>query len=534
MHMANGFIPDQIFGLRGYGDGELTLKGTLSKPDVNGEVFLDSCHLFSVPYGIDMRFSDDPVRIRNSRLLLENFEMFANNDNPLTIAGYIDFANISKMYMDVRMRAENYGIIDAKENLRSEAYGKMFVDFAGTMKGYVNNLKMNGKLDVLPSTDLAYILRDSPITTDNHLAELVQFVNTNDTIKELKVERPELYGFNMDMSINVNSGARVMAYLNTDHSNYVDVSGNGQLHMTYTPAEQLKLTGRYYLAGGEMKYSLPIIPLKTFRIQQDSYVEFTGDMMNPRLNISAFEKNKAQVDVAGGDSRTVEFDCGVIITKTLKDMGLEFTLDAPEDLEIKSDIATMSKEMRGKLAVTMLTTGMYLAEGNTSAFTMNTALNQFLQSEINNITGNALRTLDLSLGLDNQMDAGGKYHTDYSFKFAKRFLNNRLKVSIGGKVSSGGAIEHGENNSVFDNVELEYRLGEGSQKYLNLYFNNNAYDWLDGNTQEFGAGFLWRRSTQHFNQLFDFLKFKKKENTTDSLQEEPTILPPTIVKDSIE
>lgn len=534
MHMANGFIPDQLFGLKGYGDGDLEVTGTLAKPHVNGEVFLDSCHLFSVPYGIDMRFSNDPVRIVDSRLLLENFEMYANNDNPLTIAGYVDFANVSKMFMDVRMRAENYGIIDARENARSEAYGKMFVNFMGTMKGYVNNLKMNGKLDVLPTTDLAYILRDSPLTTDNQLGELVQFVNTSDTTKLLKVERPDLYGFNMDLSINVNSGARVMAYLNTDHSNYVDISGNGQLRMTYTPADQLKLTGRYYLAGGEMKYSLPIIPLKTFTIKSDSYVEFTGDMMNPRLNITAFEKNKAQVNNASGGTRTVEFDCGVIITKTLQDMGLEFTLDAPEDLDLKSDLATMSTEMRGKLAVTMLTTGMYLAEGNTSTFTMNTALNQFLQSEINNITGNALRTLDLSLGLDNQVDNTGKFHTDYSFKFAKRFWNNRLKVSLGGKVSTaGGSMDRGQNNSVFDNVELEYRLDDAGQKYLNLYFDNNAYDWLDGNTQEFGAGFLWRRSTQHFKELFNFKKQGKDTLSIPTLSL-PTIERPTEQSDSIE
>ncbi len=533
MHIANGFIPDQLFGFRGTGDGEVQIKGTLQNPNVNGEVFLDSCHLFSLPYGVDMRFSNDPVRIKDSRLLLENFEMFANNDNPLTIAGYIDFAHISKMFMDVRMRAQNYGIIDAKENLRSEAYGKMYVDFVGTMKGYLNNLKMSGKLDILPTTNLAYILRDSPLTTDNQLSELVQFVNTRDTTKVLKVERPDLYGFNMDLNINVNSGARVMAYLNTDHSNYVDISGNGQLHMTYTPADQLKLTGRYYLAGGEMKYSLPIIPLKTFRIKSDSYVEFTGDMMNPRLNITASELNKAQVDNGSGSTRTVEFECGVIITKTLNDMGLEFTLDAPEDLDLKSDLATMSPEMRGKLAVTMLTTGMYLAEGNTSTFTMNTALNQFLQSEINNITGNALRTLDLSLGLDNQVDKSGKFHTDYSFSFAKRFWNNKLKVSIGGKVSTGGSMERGQNNSVFDNVELEYRLDKAGQRYLNLYYDNNAYDWLDGNTQEFGAGFIWRRSTLHFKELFDFRKSNKADTVDTTRIFAPTIAIPKESTDSI-
>ncbi|MCQ2243494.1 MAG: translocation/assembly module TamB domain-containing protein [Bacteroidaceae bacterium] len=527
MHVANGFIPNQLFGFKGKGDGELEITGTLAKPHVNGEIFLDSCHLYSTPYGVDLRFSNDPVLIKDSRLLLENFEIYANNDNPLNIAGYIDFANISKMYMDVRMKAENYGIIDAKENPRSEAYGKAYVDFVGTMKGYMNNLTMKGKLDILPSTNMAYILRDSPLTTDNHLDDLVKFVNKADTTDNIRVKKPDLYGFNMDMNINFISGMQCMTYLNTDHSNYVDISGNGQLRMTYSPADKIKLTGRYNLAGGEMKYSLPIIPLKTFNIKDGSYVEFMGDMMNPRLNITATELNKAQVDNgSAGGARTVEFECGIIITKTLQNMGLEFTLDAPRDLAMKTDLATMSPEMRGKLAVTMLTTGMYLAEGNTSTFTMNTALSQFLQSEINNITGNALRTLDLSIGLDNQVDKSGNFHTDYSFKFAKRFLNNRLKVSIGGKVSTGESMDKNQNSSVFDNVELEYRLDDGGQKFLNLYYDNNSYDWLDGNTQEFGGGFIWRRSVLNFKDLFDFLHKNKKDTIKNS--EMPIIDPDSV------
>jgi len=43
---------------------------------------------------------------------------------------------------------------------------------------------------------------------------------------------------------------------------------------------------------------------------------------------------------------------------------------------------------------------MYLADGNTKPFSMNSALSSFLSSEISNLTGNALRTLDLSFGMD--------------------------------------------------------------------------------------------------------------------------------------
>jgi len=262
------------------------------------------------------------------------------------------------------------------------------------------------------------------------------------------------------------------------------------------------LTGRYTLSNGEMKYALPIIPLKTFTIQDGSYIEFTGDPMNPTLNIAAKERTKATVTGANGVGRSVAFDCGVNITRTLNDMGLEFTLDAPEDMQLHGELQTMGVEQRGKLAVTMLTTGMYLADGNTKPFSMNSALSSFLSSEISNLTGNALRTLDLSFGMDKTTDATGQSHTDYSFKFAKRFLNNRLKLAVGGKVTTGAEMPGGRNNSFFDNVSLEYRLDDTANKYLNVYFQNNAYDWLDGYTQKYGGGFIWRRTLQNFTDIF--------------------------------
>ena len=411
LNMINGFIPGDLVGLEGFGEGKLALKGTLSHPQVDGEVYLDSSYLVSDIYGIRMRFDNDPVRIVGSHLLLENFSLYAYNDNPLTMMGDIDFSDLDNMSMNIRMRARDFQLINAKKNMRSEAYGKAFVNFFGMLKGPLDDLDFRGRLDVLGSTDLSYILRDSPLTTDNQLNELVKFTDFSDTTQTV-ISRPQISGFNMNLTIDVSQGAHVKAYLNADQSNYVDLMGGGTLRMTYNPTENLRMTGKYTLNNGEMKYSLPVIPLKTFTIQNGSYIEFTGDVMNPTLNIRATERVKASVSDEGGASRSVDFDCGVIITKTLNDMGLEFTLDAPQDMILHSELQSMGIEQRGKLAVSMLTTGMYLDDGNVNAFNMNSALSSFLSSEINNITGNALRTLDLSIGLDNTTDASGAMHTD--------------------------------------------------------------------------------------------------------------------------
>lgn len=512
LNIVNGFVPDQLCGLQGYGEGTLTLQGTLSRPEVNGEVYLSNSYLESIPYGVKLRFDDDPVRIQHSNLLFENFTVYAYNNNPLNVQGNVNFSDLERIMVNLRMQASNFQIIGVKEHTKSVAYGKAFVNVFAMMNGPLDNLNMRGRLDVLGTTDMGYILRDTPITTDNQLDDLVKFTDFSDTT-QTAVSRPPINGFRMDITLNVSKGAHIMAYMNADHSNYIDLMGGGNLRMLYSPADNLQLTGRYTLSNGEMKYALPIIPLKTFHIQDGSYIEFTGEPMNPTLNITAIEHTKATVTGGNGVGRSVNFDCGVSITRTLNDMGLEFTLDAPEDMQLHSELQAMGREQRGKLAVTMLTTGMYLADGNTKPFSMNSALSSFLSSEISNLTGNALRTLDLSFGLDNSTDATGQTHTNYSFKFAKRFLNNRLKLAIGGKVTTGNELPGGRNNSFFDNVSLEYRLDDTANKYLNLFFENNSYDWLDGYTQKYGGGFIWRRTLQNFTDIFRF----KDDNNTLSL-----------------
>ena len=453
-----------------------------------------------------MRFDNDPVRVIDSRLLLENFGLYAYNDEPINMMGNIDFSDMDRITMDMRMRARNLLLINSKQEAKSIAFGKAYVNFVARMQGPLEQLDMRGRLDVLSSTDMTYMLLDSPLSTDNRLDELVKFTDFSDSTQTIVV-KPVPTGLNADLTISVAQGAHIVCDLNVEQTNYIDLIGSGDLRMKYNH-EGINLTGRYTLSRGEMKYSLPVIPLKTFTIKDGSYVEFTGDAMDPKLNITATEHLKASVG-GEGNPRVVAFECGVIITQTLNNMGVQFIIEAPEDNIINGDLNSMGAEERSKVAVAMLTTGMYLADSNTSGFSMNAALSSFLQSEINNIAGSALKTLDLSVGIDNTTDATGSMQTDYSFKFAKRFLNNRLKIEIGGVVSSGANSPQGQKQSFFDNVSMEYRMNQSGTMNAKLFYQQNVYDWLDGYTNMYGGGFLWRRKLSNFWDIFQF--WKKEE-----------------------
>lgn len=160
----------------------------------------------------------------------------------------------------------------------------------------------------------------------------------------------------------------------------------------------------------------------------------------------------------------------------------------------------------------MLATGMYLSSNNSSGFSASNALNQFLQSEINNIAGKAFSSalkVDMSLGLEQNKREDGSTRTDYSFKFSKRFFSDRLNVVIGGKVSSG------ENNNqpsgaYIDDVSLEWRLDKGGTQYIRLFHDKNYDNLVEGELTENGAGVLLRKKVDKFSDLIIWKRKNKK------------------------
>ena len=159
----------------------------------------------------------------------------------------------------------------------------------------------------------------------------------------------------------VGSTESIYSYVNNHTSSY---SPALDLSFQYTPQGDMFLNGRYTLTGGTIKYSIPVIPLKEFNVQEGSYVQWTGNPMDPTLNLTATERVRTSVTLTGQSSpRLVNFDVGIELTQQLENLGLQFTLTAPEDMAMQEELTSKGPEERAKLAVSMLVTGMYLGGG---------------------------------------------------------------------------------------------------------------------------------------------------------------------------
>lgn len=508
--MAAPFIPDQIVVLDGTMGGELSLKGPTDKLAINGNLLPKGMKAKSDIYSLDLSFEDAPFNIDNSRISFDRYKIYGPGKEPLTLNGWVDFADTDDILLNLSLYGRDFCLINAPRTRKSMVFGKMFGDFMFRVNGSLNDMRMRGLVNVLDKTDMTYVMSETPLSTSYRLDDIVTFVNFNEPPSDEEKERIRRTHTSTDMNINlvISEGAKFSCEFSADKQSYVDVQGGGTLLLNITPEGVMNLTGRYTVNEGEMKYTLPIIPLRTFAIENGSYIEFTGEVSNPRLNIAAAEETSSTVS-SGDSRRTVKFLAGLKVTGTLEDMELLFTIDAPEDADVKNELVGMTTEEKNKLAVGLLATGMYMSSTNESSITANNALNNFLQNEINNIAGKAFQSaVDVNVGMEQKTREDGSTRTDYSFKFSKRFFSDRLNVVVGGKVNADGNRYENESGAYIDNVSLEWRLNNGGTRYVRLYHERNYDNLIEGELIENGASIVLKKK---FDKLSDLMIWKKKE-----------------------
>lgn len=517
LRVANAFIPDQMVTLSGDMDGNLNITGSTEQPLINGELVLDSVAVFSSQYGARFMFDNRPVQIKNNRLLFDKFAIYTTSKNPFTIDGYVDFRDMSRPMANLNMLAQNYTLLDAKRTRESLVYGKVFADFRATVKGPLDGLNMRGNVSLLGNTDVSYVLTDSPLTVQDRLGSLVTFTSFSDTTTVVRQEVPtvSLGGLDMVMMVHIDPSVRVKVDLDASNDNRIELEGGGDLSMKYTPQGDLTLTGRYTLSGGLMKYALPVIAAKEFAIDDGSYVEWTGNPMDPMLNFKATDRTRASVSEGeNGGSRMVNFDVSVVVKNRLDNLSFAFDVSAPEDATVQNELTAMGAEERGKQALYIMVMKTYLGTGpigggggGLGKLNMGSALTSVLSSQINSLMGN-LKNASLSVGVEDHDDSEtGSKRTDYSFRYSQRLFNNRFQIVIGGKVSQG---ENATNDaeSFIDNISLEYRLDRTGTRYIRLFYDKNYESVLEGEITETGVGIVLRKKLDKLSELFIFKKKK--------------------------
>ena len=477
---------------QGKANATLAWGGTFAPDSLSGLLRLTAVQYSLPAYSLQLHTIDTlTLPIERGGLTLTALPLYTTDKQPLLLDGRI--ALLGSPSLQLRLTARDTDLLRSSSTREALLYGKALVSGSVTLSGPFNALAIRGSLRLRPGSSIHYIYRDAILTANNQLDNVVTFVSfdADTTTASLPQRRLSTNGLSMNLNLAIDPTVQLEVSLGRGQQNTVTLQGGGTLNLQYIPANGLRLSGRYTIEGGELNMNVPLLHANHMSIRSGSTVTWSGSPQNPQLNITAEERIRASVTL-DGSPQSVLFITGLSLTDTVEKLGLQFTLSAPENASMQNTLAALSPDERSKLAVALLTTGLYLGEGGTGKL-MNTALMSILQSQLDNISRDAFRTVDVSVGIEPLPDgvSGISTRTDYSFSLAKRFWNDRIRIIIGGSVTTTG--ERIENDAVIDNISIEWRINPVGNQYLRFFYDKNYESILEGEIRETGVGYAYRR-----------------------------------------
>lgn len=513
LEVSNPFLHSYGINLSGLALGTLSLSGTLLSPRLGGYVRGESAQIQLEQYATTLELDSIPLRFERDALHFDHYALRSSRDkrNPLYIDGMINLSGPRSMTADLRLQARNMTLLD-QPRLRSERellYGRLMVSTDMVLRGRLDALKVRGRIDIQGGSNCIYVMREGGLAMSDRAHDLLSFIDFADTVfvREPMVES-RLGGLDVNIALHIDPSVYFGVDLTADGTDYMRVQGGGDMQLSYPPYGEMKLLGRYDMSGGgQLHYTLPVVGGKLFEIAPTGYLRFNGNVYNPYINFRATQQVKATV---GSASKKTSFVVGIEVKDHIEDINLGFDLSAPEDLSVQNTISTMTEEERGKQAIALMATGMFLAGGMGGKLKFDSALSSLLQSQINKAAGMLLRGTDINVGMETHDGSSGGVYRDYTYSFSRRFYNDRIRVVVGGKIQSGN-VPSNQEQTLIDNVALEYQLDKAGDQHLRLYHKRITDNALEGEHTETGLGYLIKRKLSRPTDLFLFYRPRSRE-----------------------
>lgn len=524
LEVANPFSAPYATYLAGSVNGVLDLSGSLSKPMLQGQLLADKGEIELREYATTLKLDTLPLLFEGHQLRFDNYSLYSGVDktHPLQIDGTIGLSGKEMMQTNLTLATEEIMLMNQTRPSSDTQmlYGRLIASANMRLSGKLNALKVRGQLGINSGTNCTYMMRESTLDATDKATGLVSFVDFADTIfMASPVTEAELGGIDLSMGVKIDPSVRFNVDLTADGRDYMRMQGGGSLQLRYLPYGEMSVRGRYDMSGGgTLQYTLPVVGSKLFTIDPSGYIAFDGNVRNPYVDFIATQKVRASTGDSSG-SKT-NFNVSIKMKDRIENINLSFDLSAPENLSVQNSLAAMSSEERGKQAIGLLATGTFLGSSSGSNLSLNETFAALLQNQINTVAGNLLSGTDLSLGMEMGDGTTGDQYTSYTYSFSRRFYNDRIRVVVGGKVQTG-ATTTAKEQSLIDNVALEYQLDKAGERFMQVYYKRVTDNVIEGEYNETGFGVLLRRKLNRLDELFRFKKPKPIQ--VDTLQTKPVI-----------
>ena len=517
MAIITPFVAGQISRVKGFANGQITVKGSTKQPQLEGVVSVrdGGC---KVTY-LNTYYTFNPtIRLDSKTIELKGMVLADTLGNKATVEGQIYHDFLKNFRLDLRLIPRDFLVMATTLKNNDTFYGDVIADGIVAVKGPLNDIMLDIKARTRKNTNLVLPLnRVSKV----HESDYITFVNrAEETEEEEEQEEEEQMrkNFTINIEANVTDDASVKILLPRDIGT-LNATGHGTLKLGTSKTEPLTLIGNYIVKNGEFHLNFKDVLVRKFTLKSGGTIDWTGSPTDGRIDVTGVYKVKTsistlglQVDSTASGNSSINVECLIHLKDKLLNPTITFGMNLPnasEDISqtIYSLIDTTNQAVMSTQALSLLILGSFSNVNGDSngANTIDALANTLLSG--------------FSVSLAKDVDFGVSYHSSYGnsydelqFALKTEFFENRLIIETNFGVVSDNNAANASN--LIGEVDMYYKLFKDEQLMLHFYNHSNyntnyssfSFDKLAPYTQ--GLGLSYSKSFDTFRDLF-----KRKKTT---------------------
>ena len=535
------FTMGQLQNMDGFLTGDLQIRGSVSDPDIMGGIRFNQASFSTSIFGSQMSIDDEIINFNRSGITFDDFTITDVNDHTARIDGRMLTSDYVLYELDLDVTTNEFMLLNTTEDQNELFYGRLEVNSRASIRGTSVNPDIQLNVSLKDDSHLTYVIPEEEIQLQERegVVEFFDKDQENDPfLQEKGVSatadsiKGTLKGIDLTAKIDVNRSNTFSVVIDPVTGDKLTVQGDANLTFGIKPTGDMTLTGRYEVYDGQYNLNFYGLVKREFDISEGSYLIWTGDPLNARVDITATYTVSAVYEIPGSNevsSQKVPFIVYLDIENELLNPEISFRLGLAEESAAsgaQAFVSTVNKnenERNTQVFYLLLfkstkdlesfsTTG---GGGNIAESTARSSASKILSNQLNRLAGK-IEGVELSLDLQSYNTSGDASGgtTQLELGLSKQLFDNRVIVKVAGNFGlEGQEAEQQQNLSDFaGDIKVEYKITEDGRFRL-VGFRQNEYDnLLQGEIIKTGVGIIFVRDYDAFRELFSM---KEKDNNEE-------------------
>ncbi len=556
-----GLSQNMVRDASGYIDGNLSIKGTIADPAVDGKINFNQTRFNFGMLNSYFSVNDDAIEFTNDGIRFNTFEVADSAGNKATLNGNAFTEDYRDYKFDLTLTANNFKALNTTRLDNDLYYGQLYFNTNLRVKGTSKAPVIDGTLAINENTSLTVVLPSKEPGVEERQG-IIEFVDMDSVVMDTvltdlpdSLNHSDISGVTVSANISIDKEAELTLVVDEGNGDFLRMKGEGQLSGGIDPGGEINLSGSYEIEEGTYELTFNFLKRK-FSIQKGSKIIWKGEPTAADVDITAvYEARTSPLDLvenqlAGVDANVrntykqkLPFEVKLMMKGELLQPDITFDVALPEEKNYtasKEVVTTVNAQLEvirressemNKQVFALLLLNRFVSEDPFSSSTSTSAesmarssVSKIFTEQLNSLAADLIKGVDVDFDVESSDDytSGTRQNrTDLNVALSKKLLNDRLTVTVGSNFELEGTQNNNQQSTnIAGNISLNYMLSEDGRYMIRGYRKNSYEGVLEGYIVETGIGFIITVDYNRFRQVFMSKKQKDKRRAQRKIDRE--------------